>query len=171
VSTSIHDVVEPYGRNGLAEIGDGAAGFLEACTQALATDVVEHRHTADRFLAENSWDRTWASIDTLIATALERRSRNRRTELVAAGRPALLGTRPMPAGAVSPAAAAATAMRPSPVRRAPATASRTNGKPVPAARTNGKTATSPSASIPATTSPLVRQRPASTNAGTLARIE
>jgi hypothetical protein len=171
VSTSIHDVVEPYGRNGLAQIGDGAAGFLEACTQALATDIVEHRHSADAFLAQNSWDRTWASIDTLIATALERRSRNRRTELVAAGRPALLGTRPIPAGAVSPAAAAATAMRPSPARRAPTTASRTNGKPVPAGRTNGKAAKSSSPSVPAATTPLVRQRPASTNAGTLARVE
>ena len=40
-----------------------------------------------------------------------------------------------------------------------------------AGRTNGKSSTSPSPSIPAATTPLVRQRPASTSAGTLARIE
>src|SRR3954451_6192939 len=171
-STSIHDVVEPYGRNGLAEIGDGAVGFLEACTQALATDVVEHRHSADTFLAENSWDRTWASIDTLIATALERRSRNRRTTLVAAGRPAVLGARTIPARGATPAAAAATALRASSAtRRAPASGWRTNAKPAGASRTHGKSSTSPSPSIPAATTPLGRQRPASTSAGTLARIE
>jgi len=50
VSTSIHDVVEPYGHRDLAQIGDGPDGFLEACEQALAKDVVEHRHRATRSL-------------------------------------------------------------------------------------------------------------------------
>jgi UDP-galactopyranose mutase len=169
-STSIHDVVEPYGRTGLAQIGDGGAGFLEACTQALATDVVEHRHSADTFLAENSWDRTWASIDTLIATALERRSRNRRTTLVAAARPAVLGARTIPAGAATSGAAPAMRSSSAP-RRSPATAGRTNGKPATARRTTGKPPTSTAQSIPAAATPLARQRPASPNAGTLARIE
>jgi len=77
-STSITDVVDPYGRQGLVEIGDGAEGFLAACERALETDLVRHRRAADALLAKGSWDRTWASIDTLIASVLERRTRSER---------------------------------------------------------------------------------------------
>ena len=89
VSTGIHDVVEPYGHRGLAQIGDGAAGFLEACRRALATDIVEHRNTADRLLAEMSWDRTWAAIDELMSAALARRSHVRSATAAASTVPAV----------------------------------------------------------------------------------
>jgi glycosyltransferase involved in cell wall biosynthesis len=71
-STGIHDVVEPYGRLGLVEIGDGPAGFLAACERALATDRARHEVGADAILSQMSWDRTWAAMDALVAVASER---------------------------------------------------------------------------------------------------
>jgi UDP-galactopyranose mutase len=70
-STSIHDVIEPYERLALVEIGDGLAGFLAACERALATDRLRHRAKADAILGQMSWDRTWAAIDALVAIATE----------------------------------------------------------------------------------------------------
>ncbi len=94
-STSIHDVVEPYGRLGLVEIGDGPA-FVEACQRALSIDRVAHRTSADDLLATMSWDRTWAGIDALVSQAVERRAAEHRPtatdDVPAAG---LLGTPPM----------------------------------------------------------------------------
>ena len=75
-STSIHDVVEPYKRLGLVEIGDGAAGFADACGRALAADLPALNAKADRLLAEMSWDRTWSDIDALLTAAIESRSAN-----------------------------------------------------------------------------------------------
>jgi UDP-galactopyranose mutase len=72
-STSIQDVVEPYERLGLVEIGNGPAAFIAACERALATDLPAHIAKADLLLADMSWDRTWAAIDTLLSVAVERR--------------------------------------------------------------------------------------------------
>lgn len=69
-STSIHDVVEPYGRLGLVEIGDSTDGFIEAARRAMATDRDALRAEADAFLAERSWDRTWAQIADLLERAV-----------------------------------------------------------------------------------------------------
>ena len=73
-STSIHDVVEPYGRSGLVEIGDGPNGFEDACQRALSTDLAPLRERVDRFLTEMSWDRTWQAIDALVEQAIVRRA-------------------------------------------------------------------------------------------------
>jgi UDP-galactopyranose mutase len=73
-STSIHDVVDPYGRTGLVEIGDGPTGFADACERALATDLPSLTERVDRFLAGMSWDRTWRAIDALIEQAIDRRT-------------------------------------------------------------------------------------------------
>jgi UDP-galactopyranose mutase len=74
-STTIDDVVEPYGNQGLVEIGDGAAGFIAACERALARERAAHRRLAGAFLARMSWDRTWAAIDALLEDLLDRRTR------------------------------------------------------------------------------------------------
>jgi len=71
-STPIADVVDPYGRMGLVDIGSGAAGFERAIELALGRDVAELRRRADRFLATNSWDRTWREIDELIERVARR---------------------------------------------------------------------------------------------------
>ena len=83
-STSIHDVVEPYERLGLVEIGDGATGFADACQRALATHLPSLTDRADALLAEMSWDRTWASIDTLLTAAIESRRAGTDDQLTAA---------------------------------------------------------------------------------------
>ena len=137
VSTGIRDVVEPYGHRGPVQIGDGAAGFLEACRRALATDIVEHRHTADRLLAEMSWDRTWAAIDELMSAALARRSHVRSATAAASTVPAVPsipaavvaagGSRPAPA--CRPRNAQRSPARTRPVRAAKASAPRPIGIP------------------------------------------
>jgi UDP-galactopyranose mutase len=65
-STSIRDVVEPYGTNGLAHIGDGVDGFISAVERALAEDPAAWVERADAFLGRSSWDRTWSQMSRLI---------------------------------------------------------------------------------------------------------
>lgn len=62
VSTSIRDVVRPYGDLGLALIADEVPEFVAAVEKALAMDPDSHRERADRFLATMSWDATWARM-------------------------------------------------------------------------------------------------------------
>nr|MBA3501242.1 glycosyltransferase family 1 protein [Deltaproteobacteria bacterium] len=62
VSTSIRDVVSPYGNEGLAWIADTAGEMSEAIDQALASDRDARVAHADSFLANLSWDRTWREM-------------------------------------------------------------------------------------------------------------
>ncbi|MFM8321759.1 MAG: glycosyltransferase [Chloroflexota bacterium] len=68
VSTSITDVVRPYGEQGLVWIADTPAAFAAAAGQALRMD--GHRtawlEAVDRFLATRSWDHTWQEMAALI---------------------------------------------------------------------------------------------------------
>jgi UDP-galactopyranose mutase len=66
VSTSIRDVVRPYGTRGLARIADDVPAFVQACAAAMAEDAGKRITQADAFLRQNSWDRTWARIRTLL---------------------------------------------------------------------------------------------------------
>ena len=65
VSTSITDVVTPYGSQGLARIADDPQQFAEALDGALA-DGPERLARADAFLEHLSWDRTWQGMEALI---------------------------------------------------------------------------------------------------------
>jgi UDP-galactopyranose mutase len=71
VSTSIRDVVRPYGELGLARIADDPADFAAAIDACLAEPRVSAR--ADAFLAQSSWDTTWARMEKLLDSALEGR--------------------------------------------------------------------------------------------------
>jgi UDP-galactopyranose mutase len=76
VSTSIRDVVRPYGVRGLARIADDTPSFVEAIEAALAEDGAETRHLADAFLSHLSWDETWVRMKRSIqAAAADRRVR------------------------------------------------------------------------------------------------
>jgi UDP-galactopyranose mutase len=66
VSTSIRDVVRPYGELGLAHIADDAEAFVRACERALADDPEPRLAAADAFLRTTSWDVTWARMRSLI---------------------------------------------------------------------------------------------------------
>jgi UDP-galactopyranose mutase len=70
VSTSIHDVVRPYGERGLVRIADEPAGFVAACEAALEEDPVARMARADAFLKTTSWNRTWERMERLLVAAL-----------------------------------------------------------------------------------------------------
>jgi UDP-galactopyranose mutase len=69
ISTSIRDVVRPYGERGLVAIADSPAEFAEAIRAALTARGRESVARAESFLAELSWDRTWAAMNDLIIDA------------------------------------------------------------------------------------------------------
>jgi hypothetical protein len=70
VSTSIRDVVRPYGDLGLARIADDPAAFVAAMDEALRDDPVARTTAADAFLAHTSWDATWAAMRARILEAV-----------------------------------------------------------------------------------------------------
>ena len=72
VSTSIRDVVEPYGRLGLVRIADDPDAFVAAIEASLNEDASERRERADRFLADISWDRTWQEMSAHVSRVLAR---------------------------------------------------------------------------------------------------
>lgn len=70
VSTSVRDVVRTFGTSGLIEIADGAEAFIAAIGRCLADDDTERQQRVDRYLAMQSWDRTWARMQALMSRAL-----------------------------------------------------------------------------------------------------
>lgn len=69
VSTSITDVVRPYGQSKLVRIADEPEEFVKACEQALLDDT-SSRPQVDEFLSKMSWDKTWQRMDELIQSVL-----------------------------------------------------------------------------------------------------
>jgi UDP-galactopyranose mutase len=72
VSTSITDVVTPYGDRDLVRIADSMPDFVAACDAALKEPPEPRRVRADVFLRGMSWDRTWSKTAALINAALEK---------------------------------------------------------------------------------------------------
>jgi UDP-galactopyranose mutase len=70
VSTSIRDVVRPYGQQALVHIADTAKDFVAAIEAAMNEDEQERLRRVDAFLAQTSWDRTWAKMNDLIEAAV-----------------------------------------------------------------------------------------------------
>jgi UDP-galactopyranose mutase len=69
VSTSIRDVVRPYGKLGLVRIADDAAEFVKAASEIGMDERVDDAAwlaRVDEFLAKISWDRTWGEMAELI---------------------------------------------------------------------------------------------------------
>jgi UDP-galactopyranose mutase len=81
VSTSIHDVVRPYGHFGLVRIADTPEEFVAAAEAALAGDEPsDWLQRVDAFLGQTSWDKTWSQMCGLIdGTITQRRDGNART--------------------------------------------------------------------------------------------
>jgi UDP-galactopyranose mutase len=69
VSTSIRDVVTPYGEQGLVAIADTVPEMVAACEAALRAPRGGAQAKADAFLRGTSWDATWQRIDALLAEA------------------------------------------------------------------------------------------------------
>jgi UDP-galactopyranose mutase len=70
VSTAVRDVVRTFGETGFVEIADGAAPFIAAIERTLASDNEERQQRVDRYLASQSWDRTWARMQALMARVI-----------------------------------------------------------------------------------------------------
>lgn len=70
VSTSIRDVVRPYGDLKLVRIADTVSEFVTAAEKAMQEDTPASgwRSRVDAFLEQISWDRTWASMMKLISS-------------------------------------------------------------------------------------------------------
>jgi len=66
VSTSIRDVVSPYGEQGLVHIADTPAAFVAAVRDALHEEMEMHLSRIDALLARTSWDATWRQMGQLI---------------------------------------------------------------------------------------------------------
>lgn len=73
VSTSIRDVVRPYGELNLTYIADNAEEFVAAIEKALAEDADERQQKVDEFLSNTSWDKTFEGMKNLIDTAIKER--------------------------------------------------------------------------------------------------
>ncbi len=75
VSTSIRDVVRPYGELKLVRIADTVSKFVTAAEKAMQEDTgtSEWLSRVDTFLEKISWDRTWASMMKLIDSAIATR--------------------------------------------------------------------------------------------------
>jgi len=69
VSTSIRDVVRPYGNDGIVAIADGPEEFGSAIADALTAKSRERIALADQMLGQMSWDATWQQMDDLVAAA------------------------------------------------------------------------------------------------------
>src|SRR5205085_4820970 len=67
ISTSIRDVVKPYGELKLVEIADTPEELIKAAEKILSkTDRTEWLRRDDAFLEDVSWDETWAQMSQLI---------------------------------------------------------------------------------------------------------
>jgi glycosyltransferase involved in cell wall biosynthesis len=78
VSTSIRDVVRPYGRKGLVYIADTVPAFVGAIAAALAqpTPNTNWLSQVDAFLAQTSWDLTWQAMNALIEKVIAAKVQN-----------------------------------------------------------------------------------------------
>lgn len=72
VSTSIRDVVRPYGENGLVEIGDTVEDFVRGLDKTLGMNGSRAGWLmqVDEFLKDMSWDQTWGRMAQLMAAKL-----------------------------------------------------------------------------------------------------
>jgi UDP-galactopyranose mutase len=70
VSTSVRDVVRTFGDSGFVEIADGAGDFIAAIETCLTRKDPQRQQKVDRYLALQSWDRTWARMQALMSRAL-----------------------------------------------------------------------------------------------------
>lgn len=68
ISTSITDVIRPYGELNLVKIADSPTQFIRAAEDFMSKggENTDWLHRVDEFLADMSWDKTWAQMSDLI---------------------------------------------------------------------------------------------------------
>lgn len=73
ISTSIRDVVCPYGEQGLVSIADSPDTFIQAAEALLGrseSELRRWRQKVDRFLSQLSWDHTFAAMNRRLESSL-----------------------------------------------------------------------------------------------------
>ena len=78
VSTSIADIVTPYGERRLARIADNPQLAIDAARDAMSEDRRARYEAFDAYLAATSWDRTVADMERLLNGVLRQPSMARR---------------------------------------------------------------------------------------------
>jgi len=79
ISTPIHDVVHPYGENGLVWIADTADEFIDAADRIMNMDYDAYMQWlagADAFIDTMSWDKTFDQMDAHIREAIAAKSQH-----------------------------------------------------------------------------------------------
>lgn len=79
VSTSITDVVRPYGQKGLVEIASSPSDMVAKAEALLSRTKSNWLARTDRHLATNSWDKTWKTMHDLMLDALGEPRADRRS--------------------------------------------------------------------------------------------
>ena len=80
VSTSIHDVVNPYGTMGLVQIADNAHDFSVAINKALKQiNDKDWVNKVEDFLKTNSWDLTWLRMKKIIFETLVKKESSKKS--------------------------------------------------------------------------------------------
>lgn len=81
ISTSIRDVVNPYGINKLVHIADNGDDFIRAAElEFKKSNRSEWLKEVDEFLAENSWDHTWKKMMDLILSKLSEKTNSQNSK-------------------------------------------------------------------------------------------
>lgn len=77
VSTAIRDVVNPYGISRLVKIGADATEFIDAIEGFLKEDKNNRTwlNKADKFLSQNSWNKTVSDMKRIIYLSLQNKSK------------------------------------------------------------------------------------------------
>jgi UDP-galactopyranose mutase len=75
VSTAVRDVQQPYGALGLVEIGRTPEEMVAALQHVMQQPAAPRREAADRFLADISWDGSWAAMLALMQAGKKRGTR------------------------------------------------------------------------------------------------
>ena len=82
ISTSIRDVVRPYGDLKLVEIADTPDEFINAAEKILANaDQTQWLAKVDAFLEHISWDKTWTQMYRLIDNVIQKKRPARKTSM------------------------------------------------------------------------------------------
>ncbi len=81
ISTSIRDVVNPYGINKLVHIADNGDDFIKAAElEFKKSNRSAWLKEVDEFLAENSWDHTWKKMMDLILSKLSEKTNSQNSK-------------------------------------------------------------------------------------------
>ncbi|HEU4875446.1 MAG TPA: glycosyltransferase family 1 protein [Pyrinomonadaceae bacterium] len=82
ISTSIRDVVRPYGDLKLVEIADTPDEFINAAEKIFANaDQTQWLAKVDAFLEHISWDKTWSQMYSLIANVIQKKRPARKASM------------------------------------------------------------------------------------------